>query len=58
METIKRYIDGFLLFYPHPSLPPRGKEPGGIKLFPFGGNGKGGKTLIKNEPQLYRYDCN
>jgi hypothetical protein len=40
---VVREIDYFLdIYYPHPSLPPRGKEYL-IRLFPLGGNGKGGQ---------------
>jgi hypothetical protein len=35
----------FLINYPLPNLPPRGKE--WINLFPLGGNKKGGKSQKK-----------
>jgi hypothetical protein len=34
-------IINFYYLYPLPNLPPRGKEQK-VKLFPLGGNGKGG----------------
>jgi hypothetical protein len=34
-------IINFYYLYPHPNLPPRGKELE-VKLFPLGGNGEGG----------------